>query len=83
MKTNVSKHINSSHQRLWSQAVDHIRKAPASGQAIEFDTTVRLLLISLSIDVTPVTIACAINSALENENLFWFLARIEHELSKS
>lgn len=71
------------HERMWSLAVDCVRRAPHSGLSLDWDSQVQLLLIALDIEITPVTLNVTFTSALEGESLSWLLSRIEHEQSKS
>lgn len=71
------------HERMWQQAIDFIRRAPDTGLALEWETQVQMLLIALSIEITPSILNVAFTSAMEGESLSWLLSRIEHDQSKA
>lgn len=68
---------------LWQQAVDIIRRSPEPMAALEFETTVGLVLTMLDLPADERSIAVAYFSAVEGESLEWFLDRLEFERAKS
>jgi hypothetical protein len=81
--SNKDPFLTPAKERMWGQVVEYVRRAPATGLALDYETQVQLLLISLGIDSTPEILNVVTTSAIEGESLSWLISRIAHEYSKS
>jgi hypothetical protein len=78
---NVNK-FNPKVNALWQSAVDIIRRSPEPMAALEFETVAGLVLTMLDLPSDDRSIAVAYFSAVEGENLEWFVDRLQFQKSK-
>ncbi len=69
-------------EALWQQALQIIRDSPKPMAALEFETIAGLVLTLLGLPSDDQTIAVAYFSAVEGEDLKWFLERLQFQQSK-
>lgn len=82
MRPAKSNLVNTKAEALWQSAVEIIRRSPEPMAALEFETAAGLVLTMLDLPSDERSIAVAYYSAVEGENLEWFLDRLQFQKSK-
>ena len=70
-------------EKLWSEALEIVRRAPAVSLGLDFEEKIFLLFSLIEVEINSTTISVAYHSALSSEDLSWLHDRLAHELSKS
>ncbi len=79
-----ARHRNSATlESMWKAALDIIRQCPQQESALDFETQVQFMFIILGVELESRYLAAAYFSGLNDENLDWFLSRLQYEQSKA
>lgn len=70
-------------EKMWNSAKQIIETSPQITSGTEFETQIMLMFVILDVEITFENIAIAYHSAVENENLDWFLDRLENQKYKA